>query len=57
MMEIVDLLFSPTTSVDHAAYLAALINDHHRDFATLYPDSSILPKMHFLVHTPRLMIQ
>ena len=57
MMEIVDLLFSPTTTVDHAAYLAALINDHHRDFATLYPGSSILPKMHFLVHTPRLMIQ
>ena len=57
MMEIVDLLFSPATSVDHAAYLAALINDHHLDFATLYPDSSILPKMHFLVHTPRLMIQ
>jgi len=31
MMEIVDLLFAPTTTADHAAYLAALINDHYHD--------------------------
>ena len=32
MMEIVDLLFSPKLTADHAAYLSALINDHHHDF-------------------------
>jgi len=57
MMKIVDLLFAPTTTPDHTAYLAALINDHHHDFCALYPGSSILPKMHFLIHTPRLMLQ
>lgn len=57
MMDIVDLLFAPNTSADHAAYLATLINDHHHDFRRLYPSSSILPKLHFMVHMPRLLIQ
>jgi len=57
MMETVDLLFVPSTTADHTAYLAALINDHHHEFSALYPDNSILPKLHFLIHTPRLMIQ
>ena len=34
MMEIVDLLFSPKLTGEHAAYLDALINDHHLDFAS-----------------------
>ena len=57
MMDIVDLLFAPSTSEDHAAYLAVLINDHHQDFCKLYPSSSVIPKMHFMVHMPRLMLQ
>ena len=57
MMDIVDILFSPTTSEDHAIYLSTLINDHHEDFARLYPDSNIIPKMHFMVHMPRLMME
>jgi len=57
MMEIVDILFSPNTTVDHAAYVAVLINDHHKDFIRVYPDHSVIPKMHFMIHMPRLMIQ
>ena len=57
LMEIVDLLFAPSTSDDHAAYIAVLINDHHEDFGRLYPGYSIIPKMHFMIHMPRLMIQ
>lgn len=57
LMEIVDILFSPKTSEDHAAYVATLINDHHHDFCKLYPTHSIIPKMHFMVHMPRLMIR
>ena len=57
MMEIVDLLFSPKLTADHAAYLAALINDHHHDFCQLYPDCNIIPKMHFMIHIPRLIHQ
>ena len=57
MMDIVDLLFCPTISEDNAVYLAALINDHHERFTTLYPDNNILPKMHFMIHMPRLILK
>ena len=43
MMEIVDLLFSPALSQDHAVYLSSLISDHHHDFRTLYPDQTNHP--------------
>ena len=57
LMEIVDLLFSPALTQDHAVYLSSLISDHHNDFSILYPDQTIIPKMHFMVHMPRLIIQ
>ena len=57
LMLIVDLLFCPKTSHDHAAYLAALINDHHAEFCQLYPGKNIIPKMHFMVHMPKFMIR
>ena len=57
LMDIVDLLFSPKTSEDYAVYLIALINDHHHEFSQLYPDASVIPKMNFMVHMPRLMIK
>ena len=57
LMNIVDLLLSPTTTDDHAAYLATLISDHHHDFCEIYSDASVIPKMHFMVHMPRMMIK
>ena len=57
LMDIVDLLFSPSISEDSCAYLSALINDHHENFVDLYPGSSIIPKMHFMVHMPRLALK
>lgn len=52
LLEITDLLFSPTTSVDDTAQLRLLIRTHHETFKKLYPDRSITPKMHYLVHYP-----
>lgn len=57
MMDIVDRLFSTRITEDEATYLTWLISDHHREFCRLYPDSSVIPKMHFMVHMPRLMIE
>ena len=57
MMNVVDILFAPNTTNDHAIYVATLISDHHHDFCELYPQSSIIPKMHFMVHMPRMMIK
>ena len=56
MLEIVDRLFCPSLE-DDAAYLQALIGDHYQEFCHLYSDKSVIPKMHFMVHMPRLMIQ
>ena len=57
MMEIVDLILSPNTSDDYAVYVATLINEHHQEFCRLYPDRSIIWKMHFMVPMSRLMTQ
>jgi len=57
MMEIVDLLLPPNTSDDHTAYVATLVDKHHQEFRRLYPDKSIIPKMHFACHMGRLMTQ
>ena len=35
----------------------ALISDHHTEFCHIYPGESVIPKMHFMVHMPRLMLQ
>ena len=57
MLDIVDILFCPRITEDDAAYRASLISDHHEEFCYLYPSWSVIPKMHFMVHMPRLMIQ
>ena len=57
LMQIVDILFSPTTTNEQVSYLRALIHDHHEVFCKLYPGHSVIPKMNFMVHTPRLLFQ
>lgn len=56
LMNIVDIVFSPKLSTDDAGYLKHLINDHHTNFVKLYPTASVIPKMHFMVHIPRLIV-
>lgn len=41
------IYFAPITTEDHAVYLTTLIGDHHHEFCKLYPDATIIPKMHF----------
>ena len=57
LMNIVDLLFAPKTTEDHAVYLISLIDDHHHEFRELYPDANIIPKMHFMIHMPKFMMK
>lgn len=57
LMEIVDILFCPTVTEDSVEYLASLIGDHHETFVELYPGHNVIPKMHFMVHMPRLILQ
>ena len=57
MLEITDYLLAPEITPDEVAHLKVLIETHHSAFVEIDPDSSILPKMHYLVHIPRLIIR
>ena len=46
MLTIAELLLAPEITRDEVGYLGVLISEHHRDFVQLYPDESVLPKMH-----------
>lgn len=52
LLEIVDIVFSPNSTVNSIGVLEGLIDDHHSKFCRLYPGRSIIPKMHYLVHYP-----
>ena len=57
MLQITDYLLAPELLPEEVAHLKVLIEEHHTTFATLYPDLSIIPKMHYMVHMPRLILQ
>ena len=57
IMKIVDILFSTNLHEDLFGYLSHLIFCHHSRFTELYPNESVIPKMHFMVHMPRLTLQ
>lgn len=53
----VDQQFSPQISHDNVTYqiLAIFISDYHNSFIKLYPHASVIPKMHSMIHMPRLI--
>lgn len=57
LLEIVEIIFSPLTSCNQASYLQSLIEEHHLKFKELYPNASIIPKMHYMVHYPRTIVR
>lgn len=52
LWNIVQICTSPAIRKDDIPYLRILIEEHHTLFKGLYPNASIIPKMHFLVHVP-----
>lgn len=50
---IIDLLFARRTTEDTPGILHYMICEHHSNFISLY----ILTKMHFLIHSPRIMME
>ena len=57
LLHILRMLLSPIITSDETFYLEILIEEHHEDFVRLYPDRSVIPKMHYMVHMPRLVRQ
>ena len=55
LLTIVDYVFAPKTTSEVVAYVRLLIQYHHTKFTSLYPDCSVLPKMHYMVHIPSWM--
>lgn len=56
MLTITGYLMSPEITPEEAAFVKVLIEQHHTQFKMLYPNASITPKMHYLIHMPRLIM-
>ena len=54
-LTILDYLMAPKTSLDNVAFLRVLIEQHHIGFKDLYPDCSITPTFHYLIHYPEFI--
>ena len=46
LLEMIDIIFAKVITVEKGAYLSNLIADHHSRFVLLYPNCSVIPKMH-----------
>lgn len=57
LLDIVDILFAPEISPEDISLLSVHIQDQHRQFKIIYPSSSIIPKMHYMVHMPEFIRQ
>ena len=57
LLEIICIMFAPTVSRNQVAYLQVLIENYHGKFKELYPDCTIIPKMHYMIHMPRTMLR
>ena len=42
-------------SDEQISYLKVLVAEHHELFKVVYPNCSIIPKLHYLVHVPELI--
>lgn len=52
LWNIVQICTAPQIKSDDIALLRVLIEDHHKLFKLLYPDASIIPKLHYMIHIP-----
>ena len=57
LLHITDYLFALKISLDEVAHLKFLIEEHHTEFCQIYPDAPKIPKIHYLTHTPRLILE
>ena len=50
LLDIIDEVFAPVTTVDRVGYLATLVEDFLEEFKDLYQDIPLTFKMHHMVH-------
>ena len=56
-LTVVDFMLCPEILPEEIAYLKVVLKEHHKRFSELFPDASFIPKMHFLLHVPRLLLK
>lgn len=52
LLQIMNIVFSPTVTLGMTIHLKHLIVDHHKLFKHLYLQRNLLPKHHFMIHYP-----
>lgn len=57
ILDIVDYLMAYVITEDEVGYVCMLIQQHHNEFKRLYSSASIMPKHHFMIHMPRLILK
>ncbi len=57
LLRVVDLLTAPQITEDEVACLSLWVTEHHITFVELYPNETVTPKMHYMVHMPRLILK
>lgn len=55
LLQITKYCTARVISVSSVDYLAVLIEQHHNAFRVCYPSVNITPKLHYMVHFPRLI--
>ena len=57
LIDIVKFCTARVASAANASVLATLIDMHHRSFQQCYPNASITPKLHCMVHLPQQILR
>lgn len=57
LLDIINILFSPSITEGMTVYLKHLIAEHHRLFTEVYPQNNLIPKHHFMIHYPECIRQ
>lgn len=57
LLDILQICTSRIASPAHVDILEALVHDHHQLFTRCYPTSSIILKMHYMVHLPTQIVR
>ena len=56
-LQIANYILAPEVLPEEVAYLNVILTEHHTTFVRLYPDAPVIPKMHYLLHVPRLILK
>lgn len=57
LLMIIDYVFAPVISPDIVGFLHDKIRSHHEAFQQLYPECSIIPKLHYMIHIPEWILK